>query len=209
MSKSTILDALYQQKPIYHQPIVSTLYRARLDYLIRKSDIQPEMTVLDIGFEHGILLAKLAQQHKKSLLYGIELAKDQFAKTQSLFSTHGLSSIHLLQGDILNYDFHGQQFDRIVATSVFEHILELPSLAEKLPHLLTPNGQLTVLSPHEKWHYQLARKIFGYKKPSDHYHLSDSITTILSKTLAHQQSTFFPWWARLYKIDVFYRKASH
>ncbi|MAZ44873.1 MAG: hypothetical protein CMF48_06830 [Legionellales bacterium] len=203
MPKQKLLDALYQQKRIYHQPIVSQVYRSRLHYLIQKADIQPGMTVLDIGFEHGILLAKLAQQHENSLLYGIELAKSQYAQTQLNFNKYGLSAVHLLQGDILEYDFEGQQFDRIVATSVFEHVQNLDKLAQKLPFLLAPGGQLTVLSPNERWHYELARKVFGYKKPADHYHFCDDITRTVEKYLPLINSSYYPWWARLYKIDVF------
>ena len=111
-------------------------------------------------------------------------------------------------GDVLTHDFRDIEFDVIVATCIFVPILDLEALIKRTGMLLRPQGHLVVLSPHEKWHYRLARRIFGYQKPHDHYHLSDDITRKVSQGLTHLCSAYYPWGIRLYKIDVFCGKAS-
>lgn len=153
MSSSSLLDALYQQKRIYHQPIVSSIYRAQLDCLQPYADIWPRTTVLDKRFEQLVLFAKIIAQYDQSFLSGLKKSLERFAKSPLLFSQHGLATNNLLQGDMLSDDFT-VPFDRIVATSVFEHIADLSILTKCLPALLNNRGSLTILSPHKhcmKW----------------------------------------------------------
>ena len=114
-----------------------------------------------------------------------------------------MGSVTLLQGDILTYDFQGQSFDVIFATSVLEHIAALERVGPRIAEILKPGGRFVVLSPNEHWGYELLRKILGYTKPIDHYHRADAITKMLECSLTRLQTLYYPKLARLYKTDVF------
>jgi SAM-dependent methyltransferase len=199
-----IESLIYQQKPIYHQPIVGYFYKKRLDHLFKVANLTPKTSCLDIGFESGVFLYKLTQQVNAEYLTGIELNPIAAEKTKKLFAEHPLTEpITLLEGDILTYDFQGQSFDVIFATSVLEHIATLEQIGPRIAQILKPNGRFVVLSPNEHWGYELLRKIFGYTKPVDHYHRADAITHMLQRSLTRLQTNYYPKLARLYKIDVF------
>jgi SAM-dependent methyltransferase len=203
VSYSALETALYQQKRIYHQPLVGFFYRKRLDILLRHAKVSHLTKVLDIGFEHGIFLYKLSKQLQSHNLSGIELNPETYQKTANLFAqTPSLSPIQLLQGNLLTFDFQ-TKFDVIFATSVLEHILDIEQVGPKIRTLLNPGGRFVVLSPNEHAFYELLRKIFGYTKPHDHYHSAQAITQILGKSLQCIKESYYPWVGQLYKIDVF------
>ena len=200
----TIEPLIYQQKRIYNQPIVGYFYKKRLDQIFNVAKLTPTSTCLDIGFESGVFLYKLAQRVKAEYLTGIEYNPITHHQTAHLFAADPLlKPITLLEGDILTYDFQGKTFDVIFATSVLEHILPLEQIAARIIPILKPGGRFVVLSPNEHMGYELLRKIFGYTKPIDHYHHATVITQILERSLTRLQTVYYPLLARLYKIDVF------
>ena len=67
-----LLEVLYRRKRIYHPSIVGPLYRARLDKMMPRCDIQLGMRVSDIGFEDGILLAKMALRFPQERLCSLK-----------------------------------------------------------------------------------------------------------------------------------------
>ncbi len=203
MSHSALETTLYQQKRIYHQPLVGFFYRKRLDIVLKYAKVSKLTQVLDIGFEHGIFLYKLSKQLSSHNLSGIELNPDTYQKTADRFAKISeLRAARLFQGDFLTFDFQ-TKFDVIFATSVLEHIPDIGRVGPKIRTLLNPGGRLVVLSPNEHAFYELLRKIFGYTKPADHYHSAQTITQVLSQSLQCRTEDYYPWVGRLYKIDVF------
>ena len=200
----SIEQQLYGQKRIYHQPIVRYFYRQRLVQLLNAVPPKSGHQVLDIGSEHGILLYKLSKAFPGIHLTGLDKNGAALSKTQALFQADAtLREINFIEGDFLTEDFGDKQYDRIFATSVLEHIRPIEAVAPIIAKLLKPNGYFVVLSPHETWFYNLLRKLFGYTKPSDHYHTSQKITEVLSKHLCLIGTHYYPPIARLYKIDIF------
>lgn len=94
--------------------------RQKIDHLLRKLQLRPDMQLLDIGCGWGHLAVAAAKQYGVRVL-GITLSKEQLLGACELAEREGVA--HLVTFQLKNYqDLKGAQFDRIISVGMFEHV---------------------------------------------------------------------------------------
>jgi len=145
--------------------VVRWLYWNRLRQLLNVASVFPAERVLDLGCGEGVFLPTLSRAYKR--VYGLDLDVNAAKKVVDFF---GLQNVELRQENVLGNDFDDGFFDIIFAASVLEHFKDLKPVFDDISRMLKEGGLLVFSSPTESWLYELGRKIFGYRKPSDHFH---------------------------------------
>ena len=59
-------------------------------------------------------------------------------------STKGLSNLSVVTGDVVDYEFEAESFDRVISIELFEHMKNYESLMTKIARSLRPGGKLFV-----------------------------------------------------------------
>lgn len=94
---------------------------AKVEYLLRKLQLKPGMTMLDIGCGWGHLAVAAAKKHGVRVL-GITLSEEQLRGAQELAKRENVAD--LVTFELTNYqDLKGEdRFDRIISVGMFEHV---------------------------------------------------------------------------------------
>lgn len=190
-----------------------SLYQAQLqkiDYILKKLQLHPGESLLDIGSGWGWLIIRAAQQYGVKAL-GVTLSEEQYMKTKQRISELGLTG----QVDVKLMDYRtlaersGVKFNKVVSVGMVEHVgkANLPKYMEAVNRLLVPGG-ISVLhcitgpieGPCNKW---IRKYIFpgGYIPsmrelvwflPEYGFHLLDveSLRLHYAKTLEHWADNF-------------------
>ena len=115
-----------------------------LAHWIRLSGIHPSASVLEVGCGQGGNLAQLIRLgFQPSVLTGVELLQDRAVRARELLP----SSVKIICGDALNFNPADQQFDVVLAATVFSSILDGAFQAQLALHmwdLLRPGGQVLI-----------------------------------------------------------------
>jgi len=190
-----------------------SLYQAQLqkiDYILKKLQLHPGESILDIGCGWGWLIIRAAQQYGVKAL-GITLSEEQYTKTKQRIAELGLTG----QVDVKLIDYRtlaenvGSKFDKVVSVGMVEHVgkANLPKYMQAVDNLLVPGG-ISVLHcitgkiemPCNRW---ICKYIFpgGYVPsireliwllPENDFHLLDveSLRLHYAKTLEHWSKNF-------------------
>jgi cyclopropane-fatty-acyl-phospholipid synthase len=93
--------------------------RAKLDYLLRKLDLQPGETLLDIGCGWGALAVRAARAGAR--VTGITLSREQHAEATRRVREAGVADrVSIERCDYR--DLGGRTFDKIVSVGMVEHV---------------------------------------------------------------------------------------
>ncbi len=100
---------------------LETAQRQKTDYILRKLQLKPGATVLDIGSGWGFLLVEAAKKYNITGV-GVTLSKEQVAYAQDLAKREGVDDLVTFR--YMNYQDipKDQMFDRIVSVGFFEHV---------------------------------------------------------------------------------------
>jgi len=142
----------------------------KIDHTLKKLQLQPGETLLDIGSGWGWLMIRAVQQYGVKAT-GITLSEEQYKKTIELITELGLQE----QVDVKIMDYRdlaqsGLKFDKIVSVGMFEHAGRdnFPSYMKSVQSLLNDQGLMllhTITRPlEETTHPWIATNIFpgGY-----------------------------------------------
>ncbi len=159
--------------------IVRWLYWRRLEWLIgfAKKYTPQGQIALDFGTGSGVLLPSLCKN------YADVRAIDRYTKDARKIVDHFDLELSLVEGDANNLPFAENSVDCVFAASVLEHFQDVDRPIAQIARVLKPGGVFACSSPTENALYQVARKIFGYVKPHDHYQTARTIRTALEKKL--------------------------
>lgn len=118
---------------------LETAQMAKIDHILKKIDLKPNQTLLDIGCGWGALVIRAAQKYNAQCL-GITLSENQFALANARIKQAGLAD--RVEVRLMDYrDLEGT-FDRITSVGMFEHVgkRNLPAYFSKVQQLLKENG---------------------------------------------------------------------
>ena len=118
---------------------LATAQRKKIDHILRKLDLRPGHTLLDIGCGWGALVIRAAQRHGARCV-GITLSENQLQLAREQVRRAGLE--HLVEIRLQDYrDIEGR-FDRIASVGMFEHVgtRHLPAYFGRIRALLAPDG---------------------------------------------------------------------
>jgi cyclopropane-fatty-acyl-phospholipid synthase len=111
----------------------------KIDHILRKIELQPGQTLLDIGCGWGALVIRAAQQYQARCV-GVTLSENQYELAKQRVREAGLE--HLVEIRLQDYRDVRGQFDRITSVGMFEHV-GVRHLAEyfgAIHQLLAPDG---------------------------------------------------------------------
>ncbi|MCL5435773.1 MAG: class I SAM-dependent methyltransferase, partial [Patescibacteria group bacterium] len=92
---------------------------AKLDYLLRKADCQPGLSLLDIGCGYGALIRRATKKYGM-VAYGTTLSENQQRVGQELIAAEGLqNSCHIHECDYRDLEC---RYDRVISVGMFEHV---------------------------------------------------------------------------------------
>jgi cyclopropane-fatty-acyl-phospholipid synthase len=100
---------------------LETAQRQKTTYLLRKLQLEPGMSLLDIGSGWGFLLIEAAKKYKITGL-GVSLSKEQVAYAQNLAKHEGVADRVTFR--YVNYSDipRNELFDRIISVGFYEHV---------------------------------------------------------------------------------------
>jgi 2-polyprenyl-3-methyl-5-hydroxy-6-metoxy-1,4-benzoquinol methylase len=148
--------------PSYVHPnrMMSALFWKRIDTALRLAEDLTDKRILDFGAGGGVLFRYLKERHCR-----ITACEKHFS---SLTAEVGraldipIELIHDLR------DVEGQQYDRIFALDVLEHVEQLELCIEQLIGACHERGRIILSGPTENRLYKLGRRMAGF---SGHYHV--------------------------------------
>jgi cyclopropane-fatty-acyl-phospholipid synthase len=118
---------------------LATAQIKKIDHILRKIELRPNQTLLDIGCGWGALVIRAAQQYNARCV-GVTLSENQFALAKERVRAAGLE--HLVEIRLQDYRDVQGQFDRITSVGMFEHVglRHLPEYFGAINRLLAPDG---------------------------------------------------------------------
>ncbi|MCC2956869.1 cyclopropane-fatty-acyl-phospholipid synthase family protein [Massilia sp. IC2-477] len=118
---------------------LATAQQKKIDHILRKIDLRPGQTLLDIGCGWGALVLRAAQAFGARCV-GITLSENQALLARERVARAGLTG----QVEIRLQDYRDVegQFERITSVGMFEHIgvQHLPAYFSRINALLAPDG---------------------------------------------------------------------
>jgi len=116
--------------------------RQKIDHILKKLNLHPGETLLDIGSGWGWLIIKAAQEYGVNAV-GITLSDEQHKGTRERIERLGLEG--RVRVELVNYldlDEKDRQFDKIVSVGMFEHVGKenIPKYFDKVNRLLKAGG---------------------------------------------------------------------
>lgn len=117
---------------------------AMLASYIEKAEVRPGMKILDLGCGWGSLSLYLAEK-----LPTCEITALSNSKTQKIFideqaKKKGFKNLTVVTGDVKDYQFPGESFDRVLSVEMFEHMKNYSFLLKKVSQWLKSGGKLFI-----------------------------------------------------------------
>ncbi|MGI4857904.1 MAG: class I SAM-dependent methyltransferase [Janthinobacterium lividum] len=111
----------------------------KIDHILRKIDLQPGQTLLDIGCGWGALVIRAAQKFGARCV-GVTLSQNQFDLATERVKAAGLAD--QIEIRLQDYRDVSGQFDRITSVGMFEHVgrKHLPEYFSQVAKLLADDG---------------------------------------------------------------------
>jgi cyclopropane-fatty-acyl-phospholipid synthase len=118
---------------------LATAQMKKIDHILRKIELRPNQTLLDIGCGWGALVIRAAQRYQARCV-GVTLSENQYALARERVRRAGLE--HLVEIRLQDYRDVRGQFDRITSVGMFEHVglRHLPEYFATINALLAPQG---------------------------------------------------------------------
>lgn len=95
--------------------------REKVEHVLRKLDLRPGMTLLDIGCGWGELIIAAARRHGVRA-HGLTLSRHQLERTRERIGAEGLGSLVSVELSHYRELPADARFDRVVSVGMFEHV---------------------------------------------------------------------------------------
>ena len=128
--------------------------------LLENSRIQPDMTVLDIGFGTGFPLLELAQRLGKSaIIYGIDPWKAAHERTRLKMNLFNIKNVILVEGDASSMRFEDETFDLIISNLGINNFQDPRKIFRECFRVAKPKAQIA-LTTNPKGHMKEFYAVF-------------------------------------------------
>ena len=128
--------------------------------LLENFRIQPDMTVLDVGFGTGFPLLELAQRLGKSAtIYGIDPWKTAHERTRLKMDLFNIKNVILIEGDASSMQFKDETFDLIISNLGINNFENPRKVFRECFRVAKPKAQIS-LTTNPKGHMEEFYAIF-------------------------------------------------
>ncbi|GAO19919.1 hypothetical protein UVI_02030340 [Ustilaginoidea virens] len=117
---------------------------AMLRSYIDKADLKDGMSILDLGCGWGSGALYFAEMLPGSEITAFSNSRTQKRHIETEAARRNLSNIKVITGDVVDYEFESEMYDRIVSIELFEHMKNYELLMAKVSRALRPQGKLFV-----------------------------------------------------------------
>ncbi|RKF63312.1 coclaurine N-methyltransferase [Erysiphe neolycopersici] len=117
---------------------------AMLESYVKKAGLQDGMTILDLGCGWGSGAIYFAEIFPNSEIVAFSNSKTQKIYIDGIAKERDLKNLKVITGDVVNYEFENEYFDRVVSIELFEHMKNYELLMAKVARALKPRGKLFV-----------------------------------------------------------------
>lgn len=159
----------------HYAPVVSIIYRKRLQNTIAMLGDDRHNNLLEIGYGSGLLLPELNKRCKR--LYGVDI-HNEMDLVYKMLEKEGVNA-ELSSGSILKLPYEDGAFDAVVSVSVLEHISELDSAIGEIKRVMRNKGILVLSFPVKNKITDLFYKLVGFSPsvihPSGHREIEDAV----------------------------------
>ncbi|KAK2598981.1 hypothetical protein QQS21_005586 [Conoideocrella luteorostrata] len=117
---------------------------AMLRSYIDKADLRDGMSILDLGCGWGSGALYFAEMLPKSTITAFSNSRTQKLHIESEATRRNITNIQVITGDVVDYEFEPESFDRVVSIELFEHMKNYELLMAKVSRALKLGGRLFV-----------------------------------------------------------------
>ncbi|EXV05104.1 mycolic acid cyclopropane synthetase [Metarhizium robertsii] len=117
---------------------------AMLRSYIDKADLRDGMDILDLGCGWGSGALYFAEMLPNSNIVAFSNSRTQKHHIESEAARRNITNVRVITGDVVDYEFEPESFDRIVSIELFEHMKNYELLMAKISRALKAGGKLFV-----------------------------------------------------------------
>ncbi|KAH9909796.1 methyltransferase [Xylariomycetidae sp. FL2044] len=117
---------------------------AMLRTYVEKAGLEDGMSILDLGCGWGSGALYFAEVLPQSKITAFSNSRTQKEYIDAKAKEKGLTNLTVITGDVVDYEFEKESFDRVVSIELFEHMKNYENLMAKVARALKPGGKLFV-----------------------------------------------------------------
>jgi len=117
---------------------------AMLETYVEKAQLKDGMSILDLGCGWGSGALYFAETLPNSKITAFSNSKTQKLYIDAKATEKGLKNLEVITGNVVDYEFEKESFDRVVSIELFEHMKNYELLMAKVARALKPKGKLFV-----------------------------------------------------------------
>lgn len=111
---------------------------------VDRAELKDGMSILDLGCGWGSACLYFAEHFPNSHITAFSNSRTQKTYIDGVAKSKGLANLTVITGDVVDYQFPGAAFDRVVSIELFEHMKNYQLLMSKIAHTLKPDGKVFV-----------------------------------------------------------------
>ena len=133
----------YDPAIFHHHPrgVVRWVENKRVRAVLRALDAQASHRILDVGCGAGNILAQLPGEQR----VGVDLSEYMVKRARERLG----KAAEVMHGDAENLPFRDGEFDRIVASSLFSHVLHPEKVLDEIRRVAKPDARIVISISHE------------------------------------------------------------
>ncbi|EMD92087.1 hypothetical protein COCC4DRAFT_42522 [Bipolaris maydis ATCC 48331] len=117
---------------------------AMMRLYIERAELKDGMNILDLGCGWGSASLFMAEMFPNSKITGFSNSRTQKEYIDSVAVSKGLKNLTIITGDVVDYEFQPEAYDRVISIELFEHMKNYQLLLRKVGSALKPGGKLFV-----------------------------------------------------------------
>ncbi|KAE9374523.1 cyclopropane-fatty-acyl-phospholipid synthase-like protein [Stipitochalara longipes BDJ] len=117
---------------------------AMLETYVEKAQLKDGMSILDLGCGWGSGALYYAEVLPNSKVTAFSNSRTQKIYIDQKAKEKGLKNLTVITGNVVDYEFEKECFDRVLSIELFEHMKNYELLMAKIARSLKPSGKLFV-----------------------------------------------------------------